>query len=676
MTLQRLIIHAGPPKTGSTAIQSFMRAASEAGSLRNVYYPLIDKKKAVDSIESGNGSSLCHYLRHEGGFQKPIGELEKKVRRVIGEYRNSDRPVLISSEGFWPLDLNSAKMLAEIFEKYGFAPEVLFVVRPFQEVWQSQISQSIRGGGFEDFESVRGAKKYIERIQLWSSFNFPMHAIPYDSKRVIDNFLDFLGESHLKNFDFGFERVNTRLSGTEARILRKSFLQSNQLKWPVQIANELRSFYRDIDVQIREKRELDVMDYTKKNLQIPDSWQPKHGYTKLESARTLHETRLNKEFWELLMVGAEAPSTYTFDNTPALAAIEAEPVLSELEYDLLHKTTMKVLIATQNHAGNLQAMLTSGSPFGQLILANDGKIEFNDSSQLVRSRLGFDPIHYLILNPDVDRAGVEPYEHFKLFGKSEGRYTKISKRTTSQSELLNGTPLFLVHSPRTGGTALREMLTDEFGEDRVTRSHQNVAVEKKESYKDFEFLLGEKGVQAASKNVVLVGHFPAKVKDELDFEHYSAIFVREPISRSISMLRKESKDQGLSIEELFSDSYFMDEYIKDAQCRILTAPASLEAGSGIFDVNESMLEDAKSKLREFDFIGLYEDYEESIRYFDSTFKTSLLSRMNKVNESPDVGVPTGIAEVLAPLVAMDLKLYEYALRLFQARTSNSEIQSG
>jgi hypothetical protein len=201
-----------------------------------------------------------------------------------------------------------------------------------------------------------------------------------------------------------------------------------------------------------------------------------------------------------------------------------------------------------------------------------------------------------------------------------------------------------------------------------------VATEKKESYKDFEFLLGKKGVRVASKNAVLVGHFPAQVKDELDFEHYSAIFVREPIARSISMLRKEVKDKGLSIEELISDTDFMDEYIKDAQCRILTAPASLESESGIFDVNESMLELAKSNLSEFDFVGLYENYDESIRHFDATFKTSLQSRMEKVNESPDVEVPTGIAEVLAPLVAMDLKLYEYAVKLFQARICNTDMQ--
>jgi hypothetical protein len=674
MTTKRLIIHSGPPKTGSTAIQSFMRAASESGNLRNVQYPLIDKKIAVDSIESGNGSSISHYLRREDGVNRPKAELETKVLRVLSGCRNSDLPIVLSSEGFWGLDTFSAPMFVEVLEDLGFAPEILFVVRPFQDVWQSQISQSIRGGEFEDLISVNGADRYVERIQLWSGLEMPMQAISYDSKNVIINFLEFLGESHLKDFDFGFERVNQKLSGPEARILRKSVDVTSEKKWSTQIANNLRRFYEEIDLETREALELEVREFSTSSLEIPDSMQPMHGYEHLKVARKQHESLLNKDFWDLLMIGSDAPKTYTFENTPALAALNPLPILSEIENVLLHKSVVSALVDTAQHASNLEAMLATGSPFSQLILANDGKLEFNDSSHLGRSRLGFDPVHYLILNPDVDRAGVDPHEHFKLFGKSEGRYTKISKRTASQSVLLNGRPLFLVHSPRTGGTALREMLTDEFGEDRVTRSHQNVAVEKKDSYKNFEFLLGEKGVQAASKNAVLVGHFPAQVKDELGFEHFSAIFMRDPIARSISMLRKESKDQGLSIEELISDSYFMDEYIKDAQCRILIAPASLEAGSGIFNVNESMLEWAKSKLREFDFIGLYENYEESIRHFDSTFKTSLLSRMNKVNESLDVDVPNGIAEVLAPLVAMDLKLYEYAVELFQARISNTDMQ--
>jgi hypothetical protein len=565
-------------------------------------------------------------------------------------------------------------MCVDALQGLGFAPEFLFVVRPFQDVWQSQISQAIRGGRFEDFDSSIGSKIYENAINLWSRFDLPLHAIPYDSRNATSNFLDFLGESHLKDFDFGFERVNQKLSGPEAQVIRKYNGSIDGNKWSVQIANNLREFYEEVDVETRETLEREVKETCISNLEIPDSMQPKHGYELLKIARKRCETPLNQDFWELLMIGSDAPKTYTFENTPALAALNPEPILSEIENDLLLKSTMLTLSMVQNHANNLEALLAAGSLFSQLILANDGKLEFDASSQLVRSRLGFDPVHYLMLNPDVDRAGVEPYEHFKLFGKSEGRYTKISKRTASKSVFLNGRPLFLIHSPRTGGTALREMLTDEFGEDRVTRSHQNVAVEKKESYKDFEFLLGEKGVQAASKNAVLVGHFPAQVKDELDFEHYSAIFVREPIARSISMLRKEVKDKGLSIDELISDTYFMDEYIKDAQCRILSAPASLESGSGIFDVNESMLELAKSKLKEFDFIGLYENYNESIRHFDSTFKTSLQSRMEKVNESPDVEVPTGIAEVLTPLVTMDLKLYEYAVELFQARISNTDMQ--
>ena len=674
MTTQRLVIHLGPPKTGSTAIQSFMRAASESGSLRSIQYPLIDKKIAVDSIESGNGSSISHYLRHEGGVNRPVADLERKVLRVLGDCRNSDLPILLSSEGFWGLNALSAPMCVDALQGLGFAPEFLFVVRPFQDVWQSQISQAIRGGRFEDFDSSIGSKIYENAINLWSRFDLPLHAIPYDSRNATSNFLDFLGESHLKDFDFGFERVNQKLSGPEAQVIRKYNGSIDGNKWSVQIANNLREFYEEVDIETRETLEREVKETCISNLEIPDSMQPKHGYELLKIARKRCETPLNQDFWELLMIGSDAPKTYTFENTPALAALNPEPILSEIENDLLLKSTMLTLSMVQNHANNLEALLAAGSPFSQLILANDGKLEFDASSQLVRSRLGFDPVHYLMLNPDVDRAGVEPYEHFKLFGKSEGRYTKISKRTASKSVLLNGTPLILVHSPRTGGTALREMLTDEFGEDRVTRSHQNVAVEKKESYKDFEFLLGEKGVQAASKNAVLVGHFPAQVKDELDFEHYSAIFVREPIARSISMLRKEVKDKGLSIDELISDTYFMDEYIKDAQCRILSAPASLESGSGIFDVNESMLELAKSKLKEFDFIGLYENYNESIRHFDSTFKTSLQSRMEKVNESPDVEVPTGIAEVLTPLVTMDLKLYEYAVELFQARISNTDMQ--
>lgn len=676
MAQQRLIIHLGPPKTGSTTIQSFMRAASEAGSLRNIHYPLIDKKVSVNSMESGNGSQISHYLRHEGGADKPIAELEKKVLQVLGNSQDSRQPVLLSAEGLWDLESTSARILVDILTEIGFAPELLLVVRPFQDVWQSHISQAIRGGEFENFGSAIGAIKYIESIKTWSGFGFPIHTIPYDSENVTHAILDFIGETNLKSYSFGINRINTKLTGPEARIIRKSYDLSSDKKLCKQIAALIPSLYSALSLNLRDHLESRMKIHCENTLRIPDVWQPVHGYKKLEEARILHQTSLNENIWSLLMLGADEPKTYSFNDTPALAAIDNQVSLTELEYGVLSEALISALSMVHVHVSNLEALMASGFLQTELTLANDGKLEFNDSSQLVRSRLGFDPIHYLILNPDVDRAGVEPYEHFKLFGKSEGRYTKIRQRSESNSLLLNEKPLFLVHSPRTGGTALREMLTDEVGEELVTRSHRDVAIEKNETYSDFEFLLEESGIDAASKNAVIVGHFPAKVKDILKFDHYSAIFVREPIARSISMLRKESKVQGLSIEELINDTCFMNKYIKDAQSRILTAPASLEAGSGIFDVNESILELAKSKLREFDFIGLYENYEESIRHFDSTFKTSLLFRMNTVNESPDVDVPTGIAEVLAPLVAMDLKLYEYAVELFQARTINSEILSG
>ncbi len=126
--MRRIIIHAGPGKTGSSAIQAWLNSNREYLQDNHFYYPEHDQDK--NGVSSGNFLSI---MSHSG---KGKYELDKnKINKLLGSI-DDKTSVILSSEIFFN----------KISDIYKILPEAEFIVylRNPIEVWESNYNQSVK----------------------------------------------------------------------------------------------------------------------------------------------------------------------------------------------------------------------------------------------------------------------------------------------------------------------------------------------------------------------------------------------------------------------------------------------------------------------------------------------------------------------------------------------------
>ncbi len=156
MTEKRIIIHTGPFKTGSSAIQYWLSKNRDTLDSLGVYYPVhnIDK----NSISSGNLLSICNY---EEGV---LSVSHDKANTLLEEFENSNANILLlSSEYFF----SCIEELSEVFPSSEF---VVYVREPL-ELANSTYNQSVKRAGNTkefnvDFETSINVINKLSRINM------------------------------------------------------------------------------------------------------------------------------------------------------------------------------------------------------------------------------------------------------------------------------------------------------------------------------------------------------------------------------------------------------------------------------------------------------------------------------------------------------------------------------
>lgn len=224
--------------------------------------------------------------------------------------------------------------------------------------------------------------------------------------------------------------------------------------------------------------------------------------------------------------------------------------------------------------------------------------------------------------------------------------------------------LLVIHIAKTGGTSLRRMLQEEYGERLVYPG-------------DFHLLNLQNGYYPSGSEMlrdyarmpphnVMVGHFTAAMADMLPRRYKTATFLREPIQRSLSTLGHFSRTLKLPVPVLLEDPKFMADNIIDFQTRVLGAdgvcdPAHVETA------NEEMLARALRRLKTLDFVGLTERFAESCAIFDIRFRTRISKsiRREAVHRPQGSELSEFIPQITA-LVQRDRVLYKMATAGFEA----------
>ena len=186
--------------------------------------------------------------------------------------------------------------------------------------------------------------------------------------------------------------------------------------------------------------------------------------------------------------------------------------------------------------------------------------------------------------------------------------------------------ILVIHIMKTAGTSLRHMLENEYGAHQVYPGDFYLS-----KLPNGWYPLGREVLKNYNKlppHKVLVGHFTAAMNDMLPRSYRTAIFLREPVQRSLSMLAHFSRTNGVSVPKLLEDPHFMSTHIEDYQTRILGASGVCDPGE-VELINNEVFNQAQERLKNITFVGITEEFGKSCQVFDRMFKTKISKCIKK-----------------------------------------------
>lgn len=218
-----------------------------------------------------------------------------------------------------------------------------------------------------------------------------------------------------------------------------------------------------------------------------------------------------------------------------------------------------------------------------------------------------------------------------------------------------GPPILFLHMPKTAGTSLRRMLQTVLGMDAVYPSDNDLRRRPNGLYPSEADILAD--YPSLRRYFVLAGHFLASFADHLPPPHRTAVFLRDPVLRSLSTLAHFHRTMKVEPHKLLDDPVFVEHQIRDFQTAVLGKrynATSSQPWSRILDT-------ALMTLEALDFVGITEHFPMSCRLFDTTFGTHVSSVILKENVLRPQGTELDdLIPRILPLVEADQVLYEYA----------------
>ena len=282
---------------------------------------------------------------------------------------------------------------------------------------------------------------------------------------------------------------------------------------------------------------------------------------------------------------------------------------------------------------------------------------------------------------------------------------------------VNELRFFFVHMMKTGGTSFAFQLRKHFQPREVypsvgfdLRDETDVA-----GYVSISRLLRLSPERRADVRVY-TGHFPFVASDLLDLDLVNLTLLRDPVDRTISLLKHFKRVSKLynskPLEEIYDDPFVFAHFIENHQTRLFSVTAEdkpevfgstmsywttaslLGLGKASFDaeaqdgidreraiaaaepstVDAPRFEVAKAQLARIDVIGFSEQYDEFIDELRRRFGwwPSGIDTKGKANLSREAWeASAALRRRIAADNAFDVQLYEYARQLVDRRRSST-----
>ncbi len=148
-----LILHIGTYKTGSTAIQAFLRQKDARLRDQGFLYPTIPKNKQSHTYLK---KEITNALESNGKLQPST--CVNTIAQQIEQY--SPRSVILSSEHFWPTSPRLTRLIISSIEHLFSRIEVIIYLRHQRDLWMSLYSQFAKGLSVTPSHATWGTSEY------------------------------------------------------------------------------------------------------------------------------------------------------------------------------------------------------------------------------------------------------------------------------------------------------------------------------------------------------------------------------------------------------------------------------------------------------------------------------------------------------------------------------------
>lgn len=377
--LDTIFVHAGLPKTGTSAIQEGLRSLSQAGLLARVGYPCPDP-----ATGAGNGTALARELIFTNLAPTPTARLEALVGELVAAHAGRAPNLLISSEDLCYADVEKFSRLREVLRGHARSVRLLVAVRPFRPWSYSVYLQLVKAHALAadfDAEWLRGhARDFLWYFRNLDRFGVDTTVFRYRHADLLRHFLGLVGEDEALAAKVPDTVANRSLAVEELGVLRA-----------------INAVFAD-EALGRAVSEAFARQWPdRRGARFPAECAPAFAAFAADFARQLEA--LPGPVMESVKAILFAPDEAAPATTPAHAVPER---LGAPEVEVALRAVRDHFRACAEDAALHRGLVDHGAG-------------------LARTADAFDPIHYLLMHPDVLRAGTDPRRHFEQHGRAEGR---------------------------------------------------------------------------------------------------------------------------------------------------------------------------------------------------------------------------------------------------------------
>jgi hypothetical protein len=249
-------------------------------------------------------------------------------------------------------------------------------------------------------------------------------------------------------------------------------------------------------------------------------------------------------------------------------------------------------------------------------------------------------------------------------------------------------PVLFIHVMKTGGTTVMRNLRETYELDEIY-PYRKLDIRYDEGEVDIRHHLSVPYLVALPPErrrsiKVYIGHFPFVVRDLMGIEVQTATILRDPVERTLSLLRQFRRKQpweedvrdrrplaARTLEEMYDHPLAFGPLIHNHQTKIfsMTAADHPQTYMDVIDIDQDRLELAKANLEQIDVLGIIEQYDQFLDEVEERFGWQIVRGVRK-NVTPDselAPVDPDLRRRIEIDNAIDIELYEHAKSLVASR---------